>query len=300
MNPVRETVPAPDNIVRGIGYILGTFLAFALLDTAAKYAAQTVAPLFLVWVRFLVQAVLMMFFTRPANWKAIITFKRPSLQILRACFLLGATVFNFFALRKLQLAQVVSIFFCAPFVVTMLGSIILKEKVGWHRWAAIFTGFFGILVIFRPGIAEVPIEVLLSICTMFCYSGYTLTTRTLAALETSTSLVYFPALFISIVMIPFALPFAAMPSMDAGFAILIAGTIGTLGHWFHTRAHSCAPASTLAPFMYIEIIWMIALGYLVFRDVPDVWTLTGAAIISASGIYLFQRERRARNQSQAL
>lgn len=283
-----------NSTVQGIILISGTFLAFAVLDTAAKYAAQTVAPLFLVWVRFLVQALLILFLTRPSQWKAIITFKRPGMQILRSLFLVGATIFNFFALRELQLAQTVSILFCSPFVVTILGVFLLNETVGWHRWAAIIAGFCGVLVIFRPGLADLPIEVIYSFITMLCYSSYTLTTRILAPTETATSLVYFPALFVSIIMIPFALPFAAMPSFNASIAILIAGTIGALGHWFHTRAHFHAPASTLAPFMYIEILWMIALGYLVFRDVPDIYTLIGASIICASGLYLFQRERRAR------
>ena len=92
-------------------------------------------------------------------------------------------------------------------------------------------------------------------------------------------------------MIPFALPFAAMPANDAILAILIAGIIGTLGHWFHTRAHKFAPASTLAPYMYIEIIWMIILGYILFSDIPDNYTLIGASIICTSGLYLLHRER---------
>ena len=290
MKPPHE----PDQILRGILFITGTFLAFAVLDTAAKYAAQTVAPLFLVWLRFLVQATLILFLTRPSQWKAIITFKRPGMQILRALFLMGATITNFFALRELQLAQTVSILFCSPFVVTILGVVLLNEKVGLHRWGAIIVGFCGVLIIFRPGIADLPVEVLYSLVTMLCYSGYTLTTRILAPSETSTSLVYFPALFVSVLMIPFAIPFAAMPSINASFAILIAGIIGALGHWFHTRAHAHAPASTLAPYMYIEIIWMIALGYLVFRDVPDIYTIAGAAVISASGLYLLYRERQAK------
>ena len=290
MKPPQE----PDQIFRGILFITGTFLAFAVLDTAAKYAAQSVAPLFLVWLRFLVQATLILFLTRPSQWKAIVTFKRPGMQILRALFLMGATITNFFALRELQLAQTVSILFCSPFVVTILGVVLLNEKVGLHRWGAIIVGFCGVLIIFRPGIADLPVEVLYSLVTMLCYSGYTLTTRILARSETSTSLVYFPALFVSVLMIPFAIPFAAMPSINASIAILIAGIIGALGHWFHTQAHVHAPASTLAPYMYIEIIWMIALGYLMFRDVPDIYTIAGAAVISASGLYLLYRERQVK------
>ncbi len=288
--------PQQGNVAHGIILMTATFLAFAVLDTAAKYAAQTVAPVFLVWLRFLVQSVLILFISKPSSWKAIITFKRPWVQVLRSLFLVCATIFNFFALRELQLAQVVSILFCAPFVVTILGIFLLGEKVGLHRWAAIVTGFCGVLIIFRPGIADLPIEVLFSLTTMVCYSCYTVTTRILAPIESSTSLVYFPALFVSVIMIPFALPFAATPSFDAIIAILIAGSIGALGHWFHTRAHAHAPASTLAPFMYSEIIWMIAFGYLVFSDVPDIYTLVGAAIIIASGIYLFQRERGATHE----
>ncbi len=289
-NPAEATQQS--NVARGIFLMTATFFCFAILDTAAKFAAQTVAPLFLVWLRFLVQTVLILFISRPSSWKAVITFKRPWMQVLRALFLVGATIFNFFALRELQLAQVVSILFCSPFVVAILGIFLLNEKVGLHRWGAIVIGFCGVLVIFRPGIADLPVEVLFSLTTMVCYSCYTVTTRILAPSENSTSLVYFPALFVSVIMIPFALPFAAAPSFDATIAILIAGTIGTLGHWFHTRAHAHAPASTLAPFMYSEIIWMVAFGYLIFSDVPDIFTLVGATIIIASGIYLFQRERR--------
>ncbi len=293
--PVSRHPKQQSQELRGIALITGTFMAFAVLDAAAKYAAMTVAPLFLVWLRFLVQAALILVLTRPSQWKAIVTFKRPAMQILRSLFLVGATIFNFFALRELQLTQTVSILFCAPFVVTILGVVLLKEKVGLHRWGAIIVGFCGVLIIFRPGITDLPIEVIYSFITMLCYSAYTLTTRMLAPTETTTSMVYFPALFVSIIMIPFALPHAAMPSNDAIIAILVAGIIGALGHWFHTAAHKYAPASTLAPYMYIEIIWMIILGYILFSDVPDIYTLVGALVICASGLYLLHRERQ--NQS---
>lgn len=295
MKPSHE----PDQVYYGILFVSGAFLSFAMLDTAAKFAAMTVAPLFLVWLRFLVQAVFTLIITPPSQWRAIFLFKRPGIQALRALFLLGATVSNFYALRELQLAQTVSILFCAPFVVTILSVVLLNEKVGLHRWGSIVVGFCGVLIIFRPGIADLPIEVLYSIITMLCYSGYTLTTRILAPVESATSLVCFPALFVSVIMIPFAIPFAALPEFNVIMVILFAGILGTLGHWFHTKAHSIAQASVLAPYMYIEIVWMIILGYLVFSDVPDVYTIIGAAVISASGLYLLYRERQAKPQTKA-
>lgn len=289
-NPMKSSNKT-DQVYRGILFISGAFLSFALLDTAAKFATLTVAPLFLVWLRFLVQALSTLIITPPSLWRAIFSFKRPGMQVLRALFLVGATVSNFYALRELQLAQTVSILFCSPFVVTILSVVLLNEKVGLHRWGSIVVGFCGVLIIFRPGIADLPVEVIYSIITMLCYSGYTLTTRILAPIETSTSLVCFPALFVSVIMIPFAIPVATIPEFTVILVILFAGILGTVGHWFHTKAHSMAQASVLAPYMYIEIIWMIILGYLVFSDVPDIYTIIGASVISASGLYLLYRER---------
>ena len=290
--PLQASVNT-DNF-KAIIYIIGTFLSFAILDGAAKYASQSIDILFLVWSRFVVQAIMICVITHPSEWKKVIVFRRPWLQLFRAAILLGATVFNFFALRELQLAQTVSVLFCSPFMIAILGIILLKESVGIKRWSAILIGFCGVLVVFRPGFSDLPIEVIYSILTMICYSIYTVITRILAPVEDQASLVIFPAIFISIVMFPSAFNIITMPSYPTIIAIIIAGIMGTLGHWLHTCAHQMANAATLAPYMYTEIVWMIAIGYLIFGDTPDIYMILGAMIITTSGLYHLHRERQLR------
>ena len=269
------------------------FAMFAVLDTSAKFAGQSVSPLEVTWFRYATHILFACLYFRVWSNRSILKTKRPVLQIVRGLFLLGATYFNFLALRHLQLAETVSIMFAAPFVVTALAGPLLNEWAGPRRWGAIVVGFIGVLVITQPGSGPVNWAIILSVASMFCYAFYALMTRKLAGHESNESMLMWSAAVAFIILTPMLPEVWITPPNATVWALLLAtGFFGAFGHLMLIRAYGLADAPTLAPFMYTHLIWMVALGYLVFGDVPGPSTMIGAAIIISSGLYLLYRERK--------
>jgi drug/metabolite transporter (DMT)-like permease len=218
--------------------------------------------------------------------------RKPGTQLLRSLLLLGSTACNFLALRHLRLDQTTTIGFLTPLMVALLAGPLLGEWIGWRRAVAIAIGFAGILLAIRPGIAAVHPAVLLSLGSMLCYAVFSLVTRYLAPFDRSEVTLFYSLLAGSVIMAPFALFEWAWPKSTLIWTLLLSmGFLGGAGHYLFIVAHRFAPASTIAPFLYVSLITHSAAGYLVFGQVPDAWTLAGAAVVILSGLYLFQRER---------
>jgi len=275
---------------------------FAFLDTSAKYLAAVahVPVLEIIWVRFAVNALLIVAMLGPNAAIRALPSNKLMNQLLRSVFLIGATAFNFLALQYLQLDQTATIFFLSPFIVAALAGPMLDEWMGWHRLLAICVGFTGVLFVTRPGFGGIHWAASFSLLATLSYALYILWTRYLARFDNAnTTLVYTP-LAGAIFAAPVALANWQMPeSAWVWFVLLSTGLFGGFGHWLVILAHERAPAPILAPFGYISIIYMIAPGLLVFADVPSWWTLAGAAVIILSGVYLLFRERYAPGSAPA-
>ena len=276
--------------------VFATGVLFSCLDTSAKYLVLSgMSAQFVAWARFAEHFVLAVILLRA--WQNPLVYRAQSLwlQILRGIFLFGSTFFNFLALKTLQLAETTSIFFFAPMLITALAGPLLGEWAGWRRWLAIGVAFVGVLVITRPGFAQFELGHVYAMTATISYSLYVLMTRRMAASETAESLIFFSALAPALFMSP-AVPYtASWPESPLLWAILLSlGFFGGIGHWLLIRAYRLASTTALAPYPYLQIVWMILLGYLVFDQLPDLWTIAGAAIIVASGLYILHREHRLR------
>jgi len=277
-------------------YMIVVYIIFSFLDTSAKYIVLAgIAPLFSVWMRFAVHVVVVLFLLR--GWREPQRFRAADLpmHVLRGSFLFGSTICNFLALQTLQLAEATSIYFFGPMVITALAGPLLGEWAGWRRWLAILAGFVGVLIITRPGAGVFAIGHVYALCAMLSNCFYVIMTRRLAATETPESLILFAALAPVVLLAP-TLPFSvSLPQDPWHWIILLSlGVYGALGHWFLIRAYRIATASALAPYPYLQMIWMIGFGWLIFDQLPDWWTIAGAAIIVASGLYIVHREHRLR------
>jgi drug/metabolite transporter (DMT)-like permease len=277
----------------GIGLMCATTVVFAALDATAKYLGNHMPTLQVVGVRcataFLIGFLIFNPFTRPG----LLRTERPMLQIGRASMLLGSTVFNFMAFRWLQLDEAMAILFSTPFLIAIFAGPILGEWVGWRRWTAILAGFAGVLLVVRPGMGGMQWAALLSFGSAICYAFYNITTRMLSRTDSSETTLFYGNMFGAAVMAP-VLPFVwTTPDTWLDVALMLAtGALGTGGHFLLILAHRRAPASVLSPFIYTQIVWATTLGYLVFANVPSGWTLAGAAVVIASGLYLLYRERK--------
>jgi drug/metabolite transporter (DMT)-like permease len=286
--------------VSAILLMLGAGVSFAFLDTSAKYLVLSgMSSEFVSWVRFAVHLLLVLVLFRAWANPAVFRYGSLPQQVLRGVFLFGSTFFNFYALKSLQLAETMSIAFFGPMVITALAGPLLGEWAGWRRWLAIGAGFVGVLFITRPGFGVFGLGHVFALASMFSYAFYAIMTRSMGARETSESLIFYSALAPVVLMAPIVPAYAEMPSSPLLWALLLSlGFYGAFGHYLLIRAFKQATATALAPYPYLQMVWMIFAGYVVFGDLPDGWTLFGAGIIVASGLYIVHREHRLRLASR--
>lgn len=294
--------PEEATSVAAILCMVAVYICFTFLDTSGKYLVLAgFAPLFLSFVRFSVHVLIVLVLRR--GWRDLRRFRPKSLplHVLRGLFLFGSTIFNFMALGTLQLAETTSIYFFGPMVITALAGPLLGEWAGWRRWLAILAGFVGVLIITRPGVGVLAVGHLFALASMLSNCFYVIMTRRLASSETPESLVLFSALAPAVLLLP-AVPATMSLPADAfhWFVLLSLGFYGAVGHWFVVRAYRLATTSSLAPYPYLQMVWMILAGYLVFDQLPDRWTVAGAAVIVASGLYIVHREHRLRLARSAM
>lgn len=289
MTPAEQ---AQKDRLTGIALMCGAVILFACNDAAAKFLNSHMPTVQVVWARYMSAFLLALILSNPFGHPEIMRTKRPWLQLSRSALLLTSTVLNFFALRYLQLDEAVAIIFCTPFIVAALGGPILNEWIGWRRWIAIMVGFCGVLLVARPGTGGIHPAALLVVASAVCYAIYSITTRILSRSDADPTTNFYSNL-VGAVAISIALPFYWSPQSEPIVIVLMCGMgfFSGFGHYMLIRAHRLAPAGILAPFIYTEIVWMIALGFMVFGDVPNRWTLAGVAVVISSGLYLLYRER---------
>jgi drug/metabolite transporter (DMT)-like permease len=287
--------PAHDRRQRliGIALMCGALACFAVLDAMAKFLNGYMDTLQVVWARYTGAFVLAIIISNPITRPALMRTGRPLLQVGRSILLLGSTLLNFFALRYLQLDQALAIVFSTPFFVAMLSGPVLGEWVGWRRWAAICVGFLGVLLVARPGFGGIHPAALISLAAAMFYAAYNISTRMLSRTDSNETTLFYSNLVGAVVMMP-VVPFVwTTPSEPIVIVLMIVcGAFGTVGHYMLIVAHRLAPPAVLAPFIYSQLVWVIILGYMVFADLPNEWTLAGAAIVVASGLYMLYREQR--------
>lgn len=279
--------------VKAIGLMCAAIVLFSVLDATAKYlvGTQKIPVMQIAWARFVGHAIMTFIVLGPLSMPRLMRSAKPWHQILRSLLALGATIFNFVAVKYLQLDQTITIFFLTPLLVAAFAGPLLGEWIGWHRLMAVLSGFLGVILVTRPGFGGIHWAVLYSFAATLSYALYNICTRYVSAHDGHEISQFYTPLAGVILLFPFAMAGSHWP-VDIWSWILIAslGLTGGIGHWLLILAHRHAPAPVLAPFVYIGLLSMSLLGYTVFGDIPTWWTLAGGAIVVASGCYLLYRE----------
>ncbi len=276
----------------GIGLMCLALMCFASLDTIAKTLNPLIGPIPTTFARYLSSVLFVTMAINPWTQPGVLMTKKPWMQWVRSLLLFGSTMLNFLALQYLQLTETMSIMFVGPLLVALLSGPLLGEWVGARRMAAIAVGFCGVLIVTRPGFGGMHWAALLSVAATFCYAFFAILTRILARHDSSATTMVYSGLGGLAIMAPVVPFFWKAPESLAVWLLMLAiGGFGALGHWMLILAHKRAPAPVLSPFIYSQMVWMILLGWLVFGDLPDRWTLMGASVVIASGLYLLHRER---------
>jgi drug/metabolite transporter (DMT)-like permease len=289
-----------DRPFRGIALILLSTIFLGTSDVTAKYLSSTLPSIEIAWLRFLVFGLIMMPAMAPGSPLYAMQSTRPVFQLWRGVALLGSSLFFITGLRYLPIAEASATGFVSPLFVTALSIFFLGEIVGLRRWLATAVGLVGVLIILRPGSGAFHPAALFPIISAFAWACTLVMTRMMSGSERAiTTMTYSSISGVLILSALVPLVWVAPGWHGVLFGILI-GFASTAGQWIVVLAFRYADASVLAPFSYTQLVWVSFLGFLLFGEVPDVWTVTGAAFIVASGLYTAHRERVRRSQLLAL
>jgi len=297
MSRVASARPHP---LRGILMIMTAVAMFTMMDSMAKYLSRFYPVPGIVWARYAFHLLFVVMILGPRMRLRLVRTRHLGLQIVRGMLLAASSMFFFSALKFMPMAEASSISFVAPMLATLLGVFLLKEKVEPARWVAVAAGFIGVLIIIRPGSGMFSWVAVLPLATAASFASYQILTRRLAGIDNPYTSLFYSGV-VGTVMLATVLPFEWTTPKTLLHALMLPaiGFVGGLSHLILIRAYDQAAVSTLAPFSYTQLIWVILMGYLVFGDFPDHWSLIGIAVIMASGIYIATHQRLSERQRRA-
>jgi len=296
-------------ILVGAGFALFATMLFSINDSLIKFLAGDYALHQVVFVRSVAGIALLGLVIIPLRGGfAEIRTRRLKLHIFRGLCVVWANLFFYMALAELKLAEVVGIFFVAPFLITIGSVVFLKEQVGPQRWAAVAIGFLGVLFIVKPGTDAFRAVAILPVLAAIGYAAFHIMTRRLAQSETIVSLTFYPPLVFVVIsaIIGLALGHGAYAQGDGAlgfvtrawawptvgdFAVMVLIGVGvTFGGASISQAYRTSEAAMIAPFEYLAMIFAALFGWVFFDEWPDPWAWAGIALILASGIFMIWRE----------
>ncbi len=296
---MRSTADKP---VLGILFMIGFCITAPIMDGMAKLTPNEVPVLQIVAARFGVQVVILIPLAIMMGVAMRPTARDVVGHLMRGLMLLLATFCFFSAIRYMPIANAMAIFFVEPFILALMGGLLLGEQVGPRRITACVIGFIGALFVIQPSFQELGFVALLPLGTAVTFAAYMILTRTMSDRQHPIALQAYTALGASLLNLPLIIGFEGTnnpwldpvwPSEFAIMALLAVGILATISHLLLSVALKLAPTATIAPLQYLEIAGSVAVGYFLFRDFPDSLTWLGIAIIVGSGLYVFARERRA-------
>ncbi len=276
----------------GIPWVLGAIFLFVSMDTMVKTLLRDGYDLpQVVWGRYFFHVLLMAIVLAP-RLKKVAQSGNLRLQLLRSVLMLATTSLFFAGLQFVPLAEASAMMLISPLIVTALAVPFLKESVGPRRWAGVIIGLVGALIIIRPGSELMQLGILLPAMAACCYAIYQISTRLLSQADPIVTTLFYTAL-VGAVLTSLVAPFYWTDPTPFAWALMVAaGICGGVGHFALIKALTLSPASVIAPYSYMNLIWATAFGYIIFAEIPDISTIGGAAIITASGLYVYHREHR--------
>ena len=270
--------------------MIGAIFCFASMDATAKYLMKEIGPVQTIWARYTVQAILVTVLILP-KINIYGKTKYPKLQFLRSVALMMATTLFFFAFSKLGLAEASAIFNISPVLITLGAFLFLREQIGPRRVIGILVSLLGALIIIRPGSGVFTVYALLPLGAAIFYSTYSLATRFVGTDESPWTSLFYSAIFGAICYSIYIVFHWSPMSSNALLLTIIIGLFGTAGHMCLIRALTLGEASLVAPFIYTNLLFTTIWGLVLFGNFPDFWTIAGALIIVAAGVYVWAHDR---------
>ena len=278
--------------------LLGMLL-FALNDAMGKWLVASYG----LGQVILIRSVAALLILSPLLWKAgrapIVGAERKGMQLARVIFSTGEVFCFYYAVMYLPLADVMTFWLAAPIYVAALSPLLLGESVGWRRWTAIAVGFIGVIIALEPSSAMFSLPAIISIIGSAAFAFMMISGRFLRGTP-DTTLVLFQTGAAGIAGLIFA-PFDWSPIQSATdvFLLCLLGVVAMSAHMLVNRALKMSDAATVAPLQYTLLLYAVIFGWMFFGDTPRLTMMVGAALIIASGLFIFIREQMVKKRSQA-
>jgi drug/metabolite transporter (DMT)-like permease len=289
-----------ENIARGILYVCAAAVISAFMSVSIKWLSDSYPAVELTFFRCIFGFIPVALIVRRGGGIATLKTRRATAHFLRALAWTASFLTSFLALHFLGLADAVALSFLAPIFMTMLSVPMLGEHVGIHRWSAVCVGFIGIVFMAQPKGEVFQFGTLFGIASAFFWGVGSLSVRQLTHSESTSAITFYTHLFAALIL-ALALPFFwVTPDWQGLLAMLAVGVMGGTSQYWGAQALSYAPAASIAPFNYTQMVWAVILGFLIWQDLPGRNLLIGVALVIASGLYILYREmRRARMAAEA-
>ncbi|HEX6113668.1 MAG TPA: DMT family transporter [Geminicoccaceae bacterium] len=278
---------------RGVACALIAWLLFACMDAGSKLLAEDYSIVQILWVRFLSLLAVSGSLALRQGSAGLIT-RRFWLQSLRSLMLMIEIGLFIWTITVLPLANAHAILAISPLLVTALSVPLLGEKVGIRRWTAVAIAFVGMLLIVRPGFGAMHPMALVALLCAGMWSLYQILTRVVSRTDPPLTTLFYTALIGAIALTVIGPFYWRSPDAEGWALFALVAALGASGHYLLIKALQLAPASLLQPFAYTVLVWATLVGFTVFGSLPDPFTVAGALIIVASGLYALARERRGR------
>jgi drug/metabolite transporter (DMT)-like permease len=286
--PRREHVPL------AIAYMVGATVMFAASSAVSKWLVEKHPVGEVLFTRTAVALAVCALLIVPRTGFAAFRTHRLGHHILRGVSQVTSQTFLLIAFSMMPLAGAIAINFSSPLFTTLVSALVFRETVGAARWAALLVGFCGVLIVANPGADAFRVGALFALGNAILYGSVTAAVRSMTTTESVETLTLYQLVLLTggfALLLPFGW---VSPTPTDAVLILLNGGSNAIGQLWWTRALHLAPASAVAPFYYLSLIWAVILGFALWGEVPTVTLLAGSAIVVASGLFLLWRESTAR------
>lgn len=284
-------LPTPSRLSPGVVLMVFAMLTIPLVDGLAKYLSIRYSPFFLSWARYAVASLIVLPFAARIHGSHIFPMERRISHLLRTLFLIAAMTVYFLAIARISLATAVSTYFVGPIIAVVLSIVVLKERMTSRKALSLSLGFVGSMVILRPGDSTDP-GILLALGAGVFFAFYLIATRQAAQESDPIKTLAFQCVAGTVLLTPQALLSWSPPAWNDLLFFAGLGLFSAVSHILSIVAFRHASASTLAPLVYLELIGAVLVGYVAFREIPDIPTIMGAGFIGLAGLLLLQRQDR--------
>jgi drug/metabolite transporter (DMT)-like permease len=291
MTSSSETLLPASRLGPAVGFLAGGMLLASLSGALLKVMASEMHPVFLAAGRYFFYLVCIAPIAYARHGSEVLLPSRSGAQAFRAVMILAATLFFILAVGHMPLATSIAIVYVYPFLIAGLSPFILGERVPMVAWLGVAAGFTGVVVVMRPDVSGITPAALMALASGATYAIYLMFTRKLAASAPPLVSTAYLAVVSTVILIPGAVWYWQTPSLHDMAMLALMGLVNAAAHYVILMAFARAPASSLAPFAYAELVWAVMWGVVFFGDLPDAVTFAGIGLIIASGVMVAQSGR---------